>query len=345
MRANLMSRSYSLKRAFSVKYNSNVPDICRQFYKLIDRNKNNDIVITPYHWPDIDGVAGCYALSELLRKLECKNPRPLISQTPQFEASWVLDKFKIHLNTVEDEYKEQMVILVDVSDPVDIPNLIPTNNVIAVIDHRSYYNNKDFRNAFFCIDTVGSATSLVSLLYKYSSHQPSTVTADLLYLAIMSNTIKCKTHNTTKTDLEAVEWLENFIDINHDFVDEMFIAKSNVRNIYATINDDTSSKLQHINGMKTAVSQLEIISAEQFIHNNYNLILNALNRIKSDRSAESIFLIVIDVKIGWTYLVFIDQSMQHFVTENFETSHNEKFFIIKKIHTRKEIIQTLLNKS
>jgi hypothetical protein len=72
----------------------------------------------------------------------------------------------------------------------------------------------------------------------------------------MSNTIKCKSHNTTNKDESAIQWLQDKISVNIDTVNEMFSEKSKITNIKKAIDDDLSSKLQVINSRNVAVALL-----------------------------------------------------------------------------------------
>lgn len=344
----------SKSRRFFQQVNAN----CKDFYGFLkELNTTEEIVVTSYHWPDIDGIASAYALSELLTKFGHKEVKALISQTPQYEASLVMELLKIKLNTIEELYNKQNVLLVDVSDEKDIPSSISLERVTGIVDHRSYYD-KNFKNAKYWIELVGSASSLISMLYQYSLCAPSENAANLLYMAIMSNTIKCKTRNTTTIDKKMKLWLEKYVSINAEFVDDIFRQKSNIKDIYIAINDDTSSKLHLINNAFTAISQLEIIEANKFITSNYESIINNLQKIKEAKNAQEIFLVIIDLNDAYTNIIFLDtlpittnmQCLQNFVKSRL-IQHNIKastlpdsnILYIKDIYTRKEIIAKLID--
>lgn len=307
------------------------------------KNPNNfikRIIITSYHWPDLDGIASAYALSALLQKRGYKNIESMIWQEPQDEAKWVMNQLDFSIPQINLKGNEEF-ILVDVSN-LDIPSFIPVDRVSVVIDHRDYYNANAFPNAGFWIKSVGSAASLITSLYILFNIMPDQISANLLYSAIMSNTITCKTHNTTDLDKAAVAWLENFISLHKNFVEEMFMAKSQITDIKKRIDDDLSSVLQPINDKKTAVAQLEIVDVQKFLNNNKDAVMDALVLIKKERNAESLFLVAVDIKNFSTFFCFLEKDTEKFVS-NFIPFDNfcNYFYKINDIFTRKEIIAIL----
>lgn len=51
---------------------------------------------------------------------------------------------KFNINVPDIVYNNQDIVLVDVSDPKDIPSFLPLENVKTIIDHRLYYNLVEF---------------------------------------------------------------------------------------------------------------------------------------------------------------------------------------------------------
>src|SRR5690606_38334274 len=124
-------------------------------------NKKLPVVITPYHWPDLDGIACAYALTHLLKESGYQNVRPMIAQIPQEEALWVMNRYSIDFERIEkwisERRRDEQVILVDTSVPKDLSHGFPLDQVRAVIDHRSYGNLREFPSPCSWIEPVGSA--------------------------------------------------------------------------------------------------------------------------------------------------------------------------------------------
>ena len=207
------------------------------------------IKITSYHWPDLDGIASAYALKQLLLKKNCGQAEVMFSQTPQKEALWVMEQLHLSFPFKVEEWmksgsRQEQVILVDASDPQDLPSNFPLTQIQAVIDHRSYSDVSSMPLATCWIDPVGSNATLIGELYVSLGIEPDKVSANLLYAAIMSNTVELSSGNTTQRDRFLIHALQATSSIRPDFVKEMFQAKSCVRSglLYDRMNADLSTK-------------------------------------------------------------------------------------------------------
>lgn len=323
-------------------------DTKKQMYTYLTNNisKTTNTVLTAYHWPDIDGIAGIYALSELLNKLGHTHCTPKISQIPQFEALWAIKLLGLKFLEIEKSDIYRPIILVDVSDPLDLPKEVLLENVIAVIDHRSYYEATAFKNALCWIEETGSASTMIVELYRHSLYKPSSISANLLYLAIISNTINLMSHNTTDLDKEAIQWVKSFITINKIDIDAMLNEKSQINDIYQRIDNDTSSKCHIINEKLTVIAQLELVDAKKFILNNIHEIVSSLNKVMSSRFAKNIFIIIVDTRLYETYFIFLEGFTRKFVEQfiplmnlNLNLSGKVNCGFVNDVYIRKEIIK------
>lgn len=122
-----------------------------------------------------------------------------------------------------DDYDQ--VILVD-TDEVDGIN---DNKIIEVIDHRKIHNVDRLKNLKRKqIELVGACATLIAEKFYKGKIEPSQESAALLYSAIVSNTINFQGRVTTVRDRAMFQWLEGFIDIDNNYIEEMFKAKSNL---------------------------------------------------------------------------------------------------------------------
>jgi inorganic pyrophosphatase/exopolyphosphatase len=310
---------------------------------LFDR-KNYSIptIITPYHWPDIDGIACTYALEKLLQLKGYKEVRGMISQIPQKEPLWIMEKFNFSYPQIQTTPKDQLY-LVDVSDPKDLPESLPLQQIKIVIDHRSYTDLSLMPNALSWIEPMGSAATLIYQLYLNQGILPDPQSAQLLYAAIMSNTIKCRTRNTTNMDRQAVAKLKELGQPPIHLIDEMFEAKSNLNDIslQTHLDEDLSSKLQLIAGEPTAVAQLEMVGVEKLIKTRYDELKEALKALQGQRKAKRIFLIAIDLLEGKTFFIFLDPKMQQLLGSHFSLTERNGFSFSNETLTRKDVIFTL----
>jgi len=245
------------------------------------------------------------------------------------------------------DLNERAIVLVDCSDPKDIPSFVPPEAVRIVIDHRSYVDTLAFSNSVKWISLVGSCATLISLLYHRLSIKPTVETAKLLYLAIMSNTVMLRTENTSNKDKAAAEWLGNISGTSYTEILKMFEEKSRIApsKIAEALDNDTSSKCQIIFGKRVAISQLEIMKVELFLEQNGNFVNDGLHEVKAARKADNIFLIAQDISAFSTYIYYLPEHFQDASLENILPCKLIKpglWILTGGMKTRKTIIKRLL---
>ena len=292
------------------------------------------VLITPYHWPDVDGVACAYSLRELLLRVRQQSAStdegrqsPIVAataQSPQVEAQWLLKELGVTFPRLEDWMTQntgaEAVVLVDTSDAKDLPDGFPLSQIRVVIDHRTYSDPSiTSRGDTVCwIDPVGSAATLIGELYVACGVVPDATAAALLYAAIMSNTVRLATGNTTERD----RWMATHLLLtcetaSDDLVDAMFEAKSvfplGQATMTARLEDDTSSKLQSLGPTpfdQVAVSQLELVGVtSRILRTRMPEVAVAMRAVRESRKATAVMLLLVDVTELVTYLVFEDASL------------------------------------
>ncbi len=305
-------------------------------------NKLDPWVITPYHWPDLDGVACAVALEELLVQAGYRQVKAMIWQTPQIEASWVIKELGLSIPTLSLSGRES-VILVDASDPADMPSFVDPTQVKIVIDHRAYHRLECFPDAVAQIEAVGAAATMIGEFFQHQSLLPTVKAATALYAGIASNTANFKAPSTTHRDLSVAHWLLGIVADGETFVQRMFLAKSDFTNLSMkeVIDRDLSSKALDVHGTPVAVAQLEVVGAEDLIRGRLEEMLISLHELKESRKAERIFLLVIDLNEDRTFFVFPDTKDRELLTPVLNLSDEGGFFAVDQTVTRKELMAKL----
>lgn len=300
-------------------------------------------IITPYHWPDVDGIACAEGMRRLLERTGYAQVRSMISQTPQLEAQLVMNKLGITIPQFKASSQDQ-IICVDVSDSMDLPPELPRDQIKIVIDHRSNFDVGHMPNALAWIRPVGAAATMVAGLYRVNGLTPEPDIAKLLHAAIMSNTVCCKTRNTTVHDTRMAQWTGQAGNVGSSFVLDIFKEKSSLdhTDLLTHLDADLSSKNAAIAGKQVAVAQLEIVDVEKLLNARNDELLQALDSLKLSRNAESILLIAVDIRSHQTFFIFRDDFMQKLVSEKFSLrSHKQHHFYCEQVITRKDLISSM----
>ena len=298
------------------------------------------ILVTDAPDPDLDGSACIVGYSEYLNQTGQEN-LPMIFGVPQEEASFVLDKLAIQLESADhSELNFDEIILVDTSGPQWISPKIDVNRVSEIIDHRQFDKFSAFPNAKIQIEMVGSCATLIAEKFISKKLTPTEKTAILLYLAIVSNTINFKNKITTERDISTAKWLKELYNIDDKIIHEMFAFKSDVKQ---TIREIFQSQIgcHEFAGKRVSTFQLEIIGVEEFVENHLNEIKKELKDIASREKYDYTLFTLIDIEAGNNTFVVADKESEKMVSESLNVQFKNEVAYYPQVIMRKEILPKL----
>ncbi len=296
------------------------------------------LLVTPYKNPDLDGTACAFGYAEFLRK-NGRNVVAAVFGKPHREAQFVLDKFNIP--ALEDAEKVvnnvDKIIIVDASDLRGLSDKIQPEKVVEIIDHRKIHEAHKFPNAKAQIELVGSAATLIAEKFYNNKTTISPESAELLFSAIISNTINFQANVTTERDHKMADWLKTKFSLPDNYTHEMFSDKSQFKkSLKETIIDDFATF--HFNNYHLGIAQLEIIKINEFIRENLVEIKKILDELKKEKSLTLIFLTCIDLEEAFNEIVVIDEDTQKFVEQALKVKFEDGVTKRNGILMRKEIV-------
>ncbi len=293
------------------------------------------LLVTSYLDPDLDGFACSFAYAEFLRK-NGKDAIAAIFGTPHREAEFVLNIFKIHSLQNAETLNYENIILVDTSNLTEVSPKILPEKVIEIIDHRKLSELHKFPNATSQIELVGSAATLIAEKFYKTDTTISVESAELLFSAIVSNTINFKAGVTTIRDHKMADWLKTKFKIPKDYINKMFADKSKFKKpLKEILNEDVA--VFYFNKCSLSILQLEIINVDDFIKKNLKEIKKIMLEIKKEKSIGIIFLTCIDLEKSFNLFVVIDKKTQDLLTRIFNSEFKDGVSKRDGILMRKEI--------
>lgn len=296
------------------------------------------LLVTPYKNPDLDGTACAFGYAEFLRK-NGKDVMAAVFGKPHREAQFVLDKFDIPALENAEKVVNNIdgIIIVDASDLRGLSDKIDPKKVIEIIDHRKIHEAHKFPNAKAQIELVGSAATLIAEKFYNNKTTISPESAQLLFSAIVSNTINFQANVTTERDHKMADWLKTKFSLPDNYVHEMFSDKSQFKkSLKETIIDNFATF--HFNNHNLGIAQLEIINVSEFIRENLVKIEKILEALKKERSLDLIFLTCIDLEKVFNEIVIIDEKTQKFVEQALKVKFKDRVTKRDGILMRKEIV-------
>lgn len=291
---------------------------------------------------DIDALACAVAYRNLLELQKIDSQiiftGPLNESITKTIRSWDL-KIKSTPPSNPEEYK---YVLVDISDHANISNFVPVKNIIEVYDHRWGFEDfwKDKSNIKTTIDTVGSCATLVWEKFKdlgLESNIDST-SANLLYTAIISNTLNLKAQITNQRDILALNEISKYTNLSNDWNLKYFneVTESFIQNPVEAIKND--SKPGKINGEDFYIMQVELWDSKTFINTHKKLIFEL---IKSS-NCENSFLTSPSISEGINYIIATNKNLKNILSEVIGAEFIGDIGTTDKLWLRKEIIREIM---
>ena len=290
----------------------------------------NDILITSYENPDLDGYACAYAYAEYLQKMGIHANAGIFGKHDR-ETTFVLEKFQIKRLPQAEKLTWNKVILVDTSDIHGMSSQIDRRNVIEIIDHRAVHDAEQFPHAKVQIELVGAAATLIA--EKIRACSPAS--AALLYSAIASNTINFKAPNTTERDRAMARSLKGMLHLEPGYVHDMFVYKSRFSGMLRRCFDDIAEFT--FGRRKIGIVQLEIIDARSFVIKNVTRIKKELQKLAVDHALFK----CIDIEMGENFFVTEDEMMQKALENVVQVRFREGLATSKGIIMRKHLVPML----
>lgn len=294
------------------------------------------ILVMPYGHPDLDGFACAVAYAEFLNKTG-QAAVPTITGEPSAEAVFIMREFDlVYPEKVAKIEPGQEIILVDCSDLFWFSSGINTDQVIEVIDHRQVHNARIFTKAKVQIELVGAAATLIAEKFKEQDVQLSSMSAVLLYSAIISNTLNFQSGTTTSRDQAAASWLKNQTKIPDDLPQKMFLAKSDLSGgkLSQALND---CAIFNAGKFKFGICQIEMIGAAELVKNHKAGILRELAARKQKNNLDLILLTIIELAGGFNIFVSADQLAQKILATALGVEFSDDIATRAGLIMRKEI--------
>ncbi len=287
-------------------------------------------------WTDIDAFACAVAYSHLLREKGIENkiylPGVLNSSITNSILEWDID-FETQISIME----EDKFVVVDVSEPAQIASGVNENNIIEIFDHRYGFVDhwKNVLNEKSKIEMVGACATLIWEEYKKEKIEIDFLNANLLILAIVSNTLDLKSSVTTDRDLSAFKELQEYTHLPKSWKEDYFNeqTKSVEENPIKAIVEDTKGIVSDI-----TFAQIELWNGANFIQKNQKEIKETLENIGNINW----MLSVPSIKEGINYIYTESDFLKDLLSQIIDIKFDGDIGKTTKLWLRKEIRTKIL---
>ncbi len=303
------------------------------------KNKTLTVITAGSTYLDIDAYACCVAMAELLR-LKGKNAIAYSFASCNYSVCKSLVTGKQVLKVLPPDYCSGDIryIIVDVSDPNFIKDVVPLEQIIEVYDHHAgfeeYWTSRIGDKAH--IEFIGAAATLIYREWKLSGLQEkiSHSTAKLLIAAILDNTLNLTSSNVTQEDVETFNELCERENIDKKWCSDYFSE------VQTSIESDLKNALfgdiktiRENNILPHKIAQISVWDAQS--------ILDSLPKIRGwfAETTDTWMINVIDICHRCSYFVCDDSSCQKRIEKIFDVHFESGIAKSSVSYLRKEIIK------
>ena len=286
--------------------------------------------------PDTDSIISSIVLTDLLKKMgEPKNIIPCRIGKINKETQFVLDLFKKESpKLISDLSGADEVILVDHNSPsqsLDFKNA----NIIGLIDHHAISGFETTDPITIITKPVGCTCTILYDLYKQKNITISKDIAGLIISAIISDTLLLKTSVTTQEDIDAVEFLADYIDMDYiTFGQSLLKAGADISDLdeYQIINYDL--KLYNVNGYMINIACINSFNPIEVLERKEKL-LKEINKLIDSKKLDLFLLVIVNIDELNSNAIVSGRLTKVFETA-FDVEINENEAFLKGITSRKK---------
>ncbi len=304
-------------------------------------------VVTARARTDLDGIASAVWYAFFLNQ-SCWNKHYVVwfAGECQYEAKYVLQYLWLEklFRPIEslDISEETTYILVDYSERNGISNLVVPEQVVEVIDHKSFPLYDEFPFAKFRIEYVWAAATLIAEQYYFTGTYLPEKIAVLLYSAIYSNTLHFLSAMSWFRDMRMKDWLEDKVSNRYkQIVHEMTMAKTSYaeEHIDTLLRDDDKLVLLD-NWLFVDYLQIEVGDSSRLL-SDIDYIQEALHTLHEEQSVLCL-LHLHDISRNKTYILSNFEHMLWYLTHSwFPWTYYERYIELDTIMVRKDTIPLL----
>lgn len=287
---------------------------------------------------DLDSLASIVGYTELLNKLGNKAVACVLG-TLNSSVTKSIKSWNLEYVTKYDAKNE--FVVVDASNPDYIKQVTTIDRVVELWDHHFGYEDfwKQTLGDKTHIEKVGACATLIWEEFLRNKISPSSVTANLLYTAILSNTLNFKAGVVDKRDVVAFDQLKQYTDLPRDWSKHYFneLSEDVFSNPYnAIMSDIKTTKVQALD-KPISIFQLELWDGNLFLKNNLSEIKKAFDSVSG---MYSLFTCV-SIDEGINYLYCTDDLLKKTLLSLIGAEFSGDFGVTTKLWLRKEILREL----
>ena len=261
----------------------------------------------------------------------------------RFRSYPVLDRSDKVVGTISRYHllqpQRKRIVLVDHNEVGQSVAGLDQAEVVAVIDHHRLADVQTGYPVYVRNEPVGSTNTIIATMFQEHGLMPGEKLAGLMAAAIISDTVMFKSPTTTARDRRMAERLAKIAGLDLETLgQEVFSASSSEKSAEALLGTDL--KEFSLSDHYVIISQITTMDAASLTSRKEEL-LAEMDRIRKDRKADLVALMITDVLREGTDLLFLGDGEA--VRQAFELQDNKVnyAFIPGLVSRKKQMVPAL----
>ena len=236
--------------------------------------------------------------------------------------------------------RREKVILMDHNERAQSVQGLHQATILEIIDHHRLADIETKTPIYVRNEPVGSTATIVATMYQEKGLMPTAKMAGMLAAAIISDTVMFKSPTCTERDIAMANRMARIANIKlEDLGKAIFSATcGDDKTTLAMLNTDY--KEFHIAGHDLAVSQITCMDSDRLLTRKAEF-LYEMERIRLKQGLDSVVLMLTDVLLEGTYLIFVGDEENIRNAFNIKDTDENISFQPKLMSRKKQMIPTL----
>ena len=235
--------------------------------------------------------------------------------------------------------RRKKVVLVDHNESAQAVPGLDQAELMEIIDHHRLADIQTTQPISVRNVPVGSTTTIVAEMYQEHGVTPPPAMAGLMVAAILSDTVMFKSPTCTQRDIAIAERLSRIARVSIDKIGEILFNSEALESKPVTELIKSDFKEFHIAEQTLGVSQITCVDSSKML-NRKGEFLNAMSAMKAEHKYDLVLLMLTDVLVEGTVLLYIGNEDTIRFAFSVEPSENE-LFLPGVMSRKKQIIPML----
>ena len=305
----------------------------------------NKIISIGHKNPDTDSALSAFLVSRFGKRIFGFEIEPVVAGEINNETKYILEKLKIKKPRILKAIINEVVVLVDTTEPSQIIDGLTEDNLMAIIDHHNLGGLKSSKPIFTRIEAIGCTASVIYKILKEKNIKIDKASAELMITCIISDTINFNSPTSTIDDKKIFSELNKIAKLDmKKFVSEIFAAKSSLKGI--SVDDIISKDYKEFDmgRYKVGIGVWETTNPGT-VNVQKDKIIQSLIEKKSQAKMDYMFFAVVDIVKNNSDLYVIENKEEKLAEKVFSGNIRESLMSLKGVVSRKkQLVPPLMNK-